>query len=182
MEFLHCQTGRRSVRSYLSDPVSDEQISHIVDAARFSPSWANSQCVRYLAVRDSETRSRLAGIMSPRNPGTDGVRNAPIVIVFVAVLGKAGCKKGEPVDDRAWHMFDTGVAVQSFCLAAHDKGLGTVIIGFFDHRKAAEILGLPDNMEVVAFTPLGVPAKDSVTPKRLDVSDLLCFETLSEGG
>ena len=69
-----------------------------------------------------------------------------------------------------WFMFDLGLATQNLCLAAHDLGLGTVIVGLFDHDKAAEALGLPQGYELVALIPLGYPAKVSSAPKRREIS------------
>ncbi|MCU0723074.1 MAG: nitroreductase family protein [Planctomycetes bacterium] len=178
MEFTECLTGRRSVRAYTTQDVSDEDVRKVVDLARWAPSWANTQCVNYLAVRDQGIKDRLVEIMSPTNPGKAAVKGAPVVVVFVAKLKIAGWKKGAPVDDRQWHMFDAGCAVQSFCLAAHSLGLGTVIVGFFDYRKAAEILAIPEGYEVVGFTPVGRPEKPTSAPKRLEARDLLHFGTM----
>ena len=74
-------------------------------------------------------------------------------------------------------MFDAGVAAQTFCLAAHEKGIGSVIQGIFDEAKAASILGIPEDRELVAFIPIGYPAESPVAPKRKSVSDLLSFQS-----
>jgi nitroreductase len=173
MDFAECIQGRRSVRAYTAQGVSDDEIRRIVDLARWAPSWANTQCVSYLAVREPSVKDRLVEIMSPTNPGKTAVKNAPVVVAFIAKLKTAGWKKGAPVDDRQWHLFDAGSAVQTFCLAAHSMGLGTVIVGFFDYRKAAQILAVPEGYEVVGFTPVGHPEKPTPAPKRLEAAELL---------
>ena len=63
--------------------------------------------------------------------------------------------------------------MQTFSLAAHDMGLGSVILGLFDAKKAGEILKVPENVEVVAMAPLGYPAKDSKTPPRKELKDFI---------
>jgi nitroreductase len=73
-------------------------------------------------------------------------------------------------------MFDTGLAMQNLCLAAHALGLGTVVVGRFDHNKVSEILGIPQNVEVVAMTPLGYPATEGSAPKRKEVSEFVFYE------
>jgi nitroreductase len=73
-------------------------------------------------------------------------------------------------------MFDTGLAMQNLCLAAHGLGLGTVVVGNFNHQKVAEILGVPQNVEVVAITPLGYRAAEGVAPKRKDLSEFVHYE------
>ena len=70
-------------------------------------------------------------------------------------------------------MFDLGIATQSLCLAAHGLGLGTVIVGLFDHDKAAEAVGLPEGYELVAMTPLGYPGKTPPPPKRREIDDFI---------
>jgi nitroreductase len=73
-------------------------------------------------------------------------------------------------------MFDIGLAMQNLCLTAYALGLGTVIIGAFDHKKVEEILGLPQDVEVVAMTPLGYPAATGTAPKRKEISEFVYYE------
>jgi nitroreductase len=77
-------------------------------------------------------------------------------------------------------MFDLGMAMQNLCLAAHGLGLGTVVVGMFNHRKVAEILGVPRNLEVMAMTPLGYPATPGRAPKRKEVSSFVSYEKFRE--
>ncbi len=73
-------------------------------------------------------------------------------------------------------MFDAGVASQTFCLAAYEKGIGSVIMGIFDQKKIEELLELPEDRELVALIPIGYPAEEPVAPKRKAVDDLLSFK------
>jgi nitroreductase len=63
--------------------------------------------------------------------------------------------------------------MQNLCLVAHALGLGTVIVGNFNHRAVAEILGVPGEVEVVAMTPLGYPATEGSAPKRKDIPEFV---------
>ncbi len=72
-------------------------------------------------------------------------------------------------------MFDAGVAAQTFCLAAYEKGLGSVIMGIFDEAKAASLLNIPEEREIVALIPVGYPAEDPAAPRRKPVEELLSF-------
>ena len=170
--------GRRSVRRYKPDPVDDRMVEAVLDAARWAPSWANSQCWRFVVVRDAATRSRLAGTLfgvgSGRpNRAAEGLTVAPIAIAVCAQFGQAGFSHGEEkpraITDKGdyWYMFDAGLAMQNLCLAAHARGLGTVIIGAFDAKAAGEVLGVPAEFTVVALTPLGHPDETpAVRPRR----------------
>jgi nitroreductase len=66
--------------------------------------------------------------------------------------------------------------MQNLCLAAHALGLGTVVIGMMDHKKAAQILGVPGDVEVVAMTPLGFPSTGGGSSKRKDITEFVSYE------
>ena len=72
-------------------------------------------------------------------------------------------------------MFDAGVAAQTFCLAAYDYGLGTVIQGIFDQAKVEELIACPEDREVVTLIPIGYAAEEPACPRRKTVEDLLSF-------
>lgn len=77
-------------------------------------------------------------------------------------------------EDR-WEVFDTGLATQTFCLAAHDKGVGSVILGIFDESKVAEILGIDEGQRVAALVAVGYADEAPDAPKRKSVDDLVKF-------
>jgi len=177
MELKEAVKTRRSIRHYKSDGVSDEIIKEIFDLVRMSPSWANTQCWEFIVVRDKETIKKLSETMPEKNPATKAVLQAPILIVQLAKTGVSGFKKGEAVTDKGdWYMFDSGIAMQTLSLVAHDMGLGTVIIGYFDAKKAKEILEVPEGVEVVAMTPLGYPESIPNAPKRKEVDEFVFYE------
>ena len=75
-------------------------------------------------------------------------------------------------EDR-WQMFDVGVACQTFCLAAHEAGLGTVIMGIFEEAKVKEVLQIPETESVSALIALGYPEEVPEAPKRKETELLL---------
>jgi nitroreductase len=119
-------------------------------------------------------KSELTGTLAKTNPALSSMTEAPLVVVLCGKKGVSGFKKGQAATVKGdWMMFDTGLAMQTLCLAAHGLGLGTVVVGLFDHKKAEEILGVPGNIEVVAMTPLGFPATAGAAPKRKELSDFV---------
>jgi len=177
MEVLEAIAGRRSVRKYKADMVDDRTLEKVLEAARWSPSWANTQCWRFVVVRDRETIIRLAETAKATNRGAVAMKDAPLAIVACAVLGKAGYKNGELVTDKGdWFMFDVAIAMQNMVLAAHSLGLGTVYIGYFDAVKTAEIIGLPQGLQAVAMTPLGYPDEEPKATPRKELSDIVFYE------
>ncbi len=186
MELFEAIKTRRSIRKYTSDPVDDEKVEAILEAGRWAPSWANTQCWRFIVVRDPQVKAELAGALLPfklpdkeiDNPAIGIIKETPVVIVVCAQMNQSGGPPGQPgsgeymTDKGDWFMFDTALAVQNMVLAAHDMGLGTVIIGTFDAGKVGKILGVPDGYRVVTLFPLGVPAREGKTPPRKELSEI----------
>ena len=177
MDLMDAIKGRRSIRKYKPDPVSEETLQKIMEAVRWSPSWANTQCWEVIIVKDPNIKSALANTLTKTNPSLSSMTEAPIVLVLCGRKGVSGFKKGEATTVKGdWLMFDTGIAMQNLCLTAHALGLGTVVVGNFDHKKAEEILGVPQSAEVVAMTPLGYPAAEGSAPKRKEPSEFVFYE------
>lgn len=178
MELMEVIKGRRSIRSFTNQLVEDEKLREILEAARWAPSWANTQCWEFIVVKDSEVKKKLSETLTPRNPATNAVASAPVVIVACGRKGLAGFYKGNAVTDKGdWLMFDVALAIQNMCLTIHNLGLGTVIIGAFNAKKAAEILGVPENVEVVAILPVGYPEKTPNPPPRKNVEEFVYYES-----
>jgi nitroreductase len=178
MDVMQVIKERRSARVYKDTPVDDKTVEFVLDAARWAPSWANTQCARFVVVRDNDIRLKLAETMGT-NKATEGVKKAPVLIVACAEIGKTGYYKSpQPSTDKGdyWYMFDVALAMQNLTLAAHSLGLGTVHIGLFDARKAAEILEVPPGFCVVSMTPLGYPDGESKVPPRKELSELVSYD------
>ncbi|MDM8516620.1 nitroreductase family protein [Desulfobacterales bacterium HSG16] len=168
---------RRSIRRYEEKDVSDEMLTTVLDAVKWTPSWANTQCWEVVVVKDQAIREKLQGTIGPKNPATKAVVAAPVLLVLCGKLGTSGYYNNTVTTKFGdWFMFDLGLATQSLCLAAHDLGLGTVIVGLFDQDKAGDILGVPADHEVVTMIPLGFPAKSPSAPKRKEFSEFIHYD------
>ena len=176
MDVMEAITSRKSIRRYKTDPVDDKTVTQVLEAARWAPSWANTQCWRFIVVRDARTREELAKTLI-NNPATKAMTIAPVIIVACAQMGVSGLENGAIATDKGdWFMFDVGVAMQNLVLAAHALGLGTVHVGLFDARKAASILGVPDGYCVVEMTPLGYPDQQPKPRPRKELSEMVYYE------
>ena len=174
MDIRQAIMERRSVRKYTSELVSDEHLQQILEAGRWAPSWANSQCSKFVVVKDAAVKAAIVETFGPGNRNGSIVNSAPVVIVICGELGKAGYKDGEVRTDKGdWYMFDTALAAQNMMLTAHSLGLGTVAMGLFDHAKVAEILEMPSNVSVVLVLPLGHPEGEAKTPPRKELSEIV---------
>ena len=94
---------------------------------------------------------------------------APLVIAVVAVPGEAWRR----MDDKPYDEVDATIAMDHLILAAASLGLGTCWIAAFDPAAAREVLGLPDDVEPVAFTPLGWPDKAPANTDRRPLDELV---------
>ena len=168
--------GRRSIRRFLDEPVSEEQLAALLEAVRWSPSWVNKQCWEIVVVRDPETKQALQAAVG-RNPAFDAMMQAPLVLVICGRQGRAGFKKGEALTRFGdWHLFDLGICTQNICLTAHFLGLGTVIVGLFDHARVDEEIGTPEGVQSVVMIPVGVPAAAGPAPPRREATEFCHLE------
>jgi nitroreductase len=169
--------GRRSIRRFTEQEISGGQLALIFEAVRWSPSWGNSQCWEIIVVRERGTRELLRKTLAARNPAGPAMETAPLVLVLAAARGKSGCYKGEGITKFAeWFLFDLGLASQNLCLAAHDLGLGTVIVGAFDHDRVREIVGLPEGYEAVTMIPVGHADHAPSAPGRREAAEFVHAE------
>lgn len=168
---------RRSIRNFEDREVPQEILAQLLEAVRWSPSWANTQCWEVIVVKDLEIKKKLQETMGKGNPATRAIVEAPIVIGICGKLQSSGYYKGEVTTKFGdWFMYDVGLATQSLCLTAHALGLGTVIAGLFDHDKAKAVLQIPEGIELVSLIPTGYPAKGTGAPKRREVSEFTHYD------
>lgn len=169
MEFMDVVAKRRSIRKYKDESVSDEDIKYVLESARLAPSWANSQCWKFVIVKDARVKEEVA------RAGNSWIAQAPVIIAACADPNKPGIK-----GDQHYYMLDIGIAMEHLILAAADKGLGTCWIGAFDEAVAKKALGVPENIRVVALTPLGYPAENPNPRPRKSLKEIMCLNKYSQ--
>ena len=167
MDTITCIKTRRSVRKFKQEPISKDIIEDLVLDASYAPSWKNTQTTRYIAITDAEIKAKLAEECC-----------APLLIATLIVDKRSGFERdGSYSTSRkdCWQAFDNGIATQILCLAANDKGLGTVIMGLYDIDKAEEIIGVPEGQLLMALVAVGYPDEEPGVPKKKTVDDLLSY-------
>lgn len=156
-----------------------EKIEELVKVASFAPSWKNSQTARYVVVDSEEIKEKIAAeAVIGFEHNAEIIRKCPALVIVTCVHGRSGFERdgsySTSKEDR-WEVFDAGIATQTFCLAAHANGLGSVILGIFDEEKVIEIAEIPEGQVVCGLVALGYPADEPKAPRRKEVSDLLSF-------
>ncbi|MBF0100281.1 MAG: nitroreductase family protein [Desulfobacterales bacterium] len=177
MELIDSIKTRRSIRIFKEDEISEEALHTIFEAARWSPSWANTQCWEIIVIREKSAKEKLQQAIFEKNPAYRSVVQAPIVLMLCAKLNISGSyNKMVTTKFGDWFMFDLGILTQTIVLTAHSFGLGSVIIGLFDHDRVRRDFAVPQEYEVVSLLPIGVPAKIPNPPKRKEIQDFVHFE------
>jgi nitroreductase len=175
-------------RYYMSDPVEDEQLIRVLDAARFAPQGGNRQPVRFVVVTDRTTKETLRNwylvpwlaYMTAFEAGTVRVEGAkarqsvinadhmarhladvPVLIVVCAVLESLHATDANL--DRVGIVAGASIypAVQNLLLAAHAEGLGAAITTLLsaDEPRIQELLAIPKDVAVAAVVALGHPER-----------------------
>lgn len=168
MDVFQAIKGRRSIRSYRSDPVPDDILDKVLDAARWAPSAGNCQPWEFIVITDHEIKRNLRDAAL----GQSFVEEAPVVIVACANEMRSARVYGDR-GRRFYCLVDAAAAVQNMLLAAHALGLGTCWVGAFDDAMVVKILGLPSGVRPVAIVPLGYPDEAPRGPSRMRLNDLV---------
>jgi nitroreductase len=190
---------RRSIRKFKGDPVPDEHITALIEAARLAPSGSNTQPWRFKIVSDDETKAKLVVAAYHQS----FVAQAPVVLVCCADLhgyfegitarsqdfGKEGALEETMVRllrERAEQLktmnvqdlapgiaFNVAIAVEHIVLRALDFGLGSCWVRMIDEQKIKDIFGWGNSMHVVALLPLGYPDEDPAPRKRRTIEEII---------
>ena len=167
MEFNELVRHRYSVRAYHTTPVEPAKLERILAAAILAPTAANRQPFRLLVIRTAGRESELKRIYSQ-----DWFVQAPLVICACGVLDEGWVRR----DGKSYCDVDVAIATDHLILAAAHESLGTCWIGAFDAEAARDVLGLPDGVEPIAFTPLGYPSDSPRPKKRKSAQDLVKYD------
>ena len=180
MQAIDCIKTRRSVRAFKEDKIPHELLCEVIEAAAFAPSWKNTQTTRYIVIEDRALIEKLADeCVMGFEYNSKTMKGAPAIVLVTTIKGRSGCERDGTVTTSKgshWESFDAGIATQTFCLAAHEKGLGTVIMGIYDEQKVIEAAGVPEGQAVSALVPIGYPAVSPTAPARKTVEELVSFK------
>lgn len=167
MDFSELIRRRYSVRAYRPDPVEEEKLAQVLEAARLAPTAANRQPFQLIVIHTAGRERDLRRIYNSK-----WFVEAPIVICACGLPKEGWIRQ----DGLNYTMVDVAIAMDHLILAAAELGLGTCWIGAFNPQAAREVLGLPDDVEPIAFTPLGYPADQPRPKKRKPLEELVRYE------
>jgi nitroreductase len=155
MDFKELIRARYSCRAYRNNPVEEEKLAAVLEAARLAPTACNRQAFRLYVVPTADRQQALHRLY-----GREWLARAPLLIGIAGEPGRNWVRR----DGRNYVDVDCAIVMDHLILQAADLGLGTCWIGAFDSAAARQLLELPPDWEPIAFTPLGYPA-DKIRPK-----------------
>ena len=168
MEIFDLISRRYSVRAYKPDPVEDEKLAKILEAARLAPTASNRQPFQVIVMHTAERKSELGRIY--RQPW---FVQPPLILGVCGVASQAWVRSS---DHRRYLDVDVAIVMDHMILAATDLGLGTCWIAAFNATAAREALQLPAEIEPLLFSPLGYPADRPGPKERKPLSELVRYE------
>ena len=169
MDVYETVKTRLTVRRFKSDPVPDEVVRRLLEAARWSPSSRNLQPWRLVVVRERATLAELGRIASSGRFLAD----APMAIA-VAMENA----------DSPW--LDAGRMLQQMELVAWAEGLGTCFVGLplpDQSRRVKELLGIPERLDLITILPFGYRTDDvrsTGRKRRRPMSEIVHVERFGE--
>jgi len=167
MDFSNLIQQRYSVRAYKPDPVEDDKLRQVLEAARLAPTAANRQPFQLIVLHTAGRQTELKRLYH-----RDWCSQAPLIIGMCALPAAAWVRR----DGKNYADVDATLAMDHLILASANLGLGTCWVAAFDPAAAREVLQLPDGVEPVAFTPLGYPADQPRPKERKPLSELVRYE------
>lgn len=156
---------RRSIRSFLDKPVSDEDAIKILDAARLAPSGGNRQRWKFIYINDSDVLRMIKNC----SPGFYGDATAAIIAGIEYEEGAfGGASYGSTVG-----ILDIGFAAENILLAAHALGLGSCAIASFNPSCVSKVVNATENFRPVLVFSIGHPDKIPPMPKKAKLSEIV---------
>jgi nitroreductase len=167
MDVFTAISQRSSVRAYKDSKVEEDKLKKILEAGRLAPSASNRQDWKFVIVKATETRKKLAEAAF----GQSFIEEAPVVIVACGTEPNAIMACGQPA-----YTVNVSIAFSFMILQAYELGLGTCWIGAFKEDEVKKILKIPKEVRVVAMTPLGYPDQPLSQKSRKALDQIVCFE------
>jgi len=180
-DFLTILQERRTIRRYKQDAILQEELVKVLQAAQCAQSWNNTQCWELVLITDPEIRNNLQETVPSNNSAFKAIVSSAVLICVCAktkLSGYFGKEPGSILGD--WFMHDIGIMTQNMCNQAKALGLGTVVVGWFDHTAAKKIIHIPEDYELVSLIPIGYPDQQIGTANRKSLNDFVHKDRFGE--
>ncbi len=171
MNFSELIHKRFSCRHYSPEPIEEEKINQVLEAARLAPTAANRQPFQIIVIQTEKHDAEDLLRIYPK----DWFIQPPIILCVCSLPDQAWYRK--KFDGQNYSTVDVAIVVDHITLQAADIGLGTCWVGDFDPQAARDYLKLPEYVDPIAFTPLGYPLDVPKAKTRKKLEDLIRHNT-----
>ena len=171
MDFSELIHKRFSCRHYSPEPIEEEKINQVLEAARLAPTASNRQPFQIIVIHTEKHDAEDLLRIYPR----DWFIQPPLILCVCSLPDQAWSRK--KFDGQNYSTVDAAIVVDHITLQAADIGLGTCWIGDFDPQAAQGYLKLPEYVDPIAFTPLGYPLDEPKAKTRKNLEDLIRHNT-----
>ena len=148
---------RFSVRKFTDEPVSNEELNYILEAARLAPSAVNRQPWKFVIVASDYGKAMLRACYD-----REWFKSATLYIICMKNVEENWIR---PADGKAHGDIDVAIATEHMCLAAAERNLGTCWVCNYDVAKLAACFP-EEHCEAVAIIPVGHVAADCPCPMK----------------
>lgn len=170
MSVLDVIRQRRSIRVYKKDPIPEESLLRVLEAARLAPSGKNLQPWKFVVVQNGKLKRKLAKASNAQN----FIADAPIILVACGFPDESYRSLGRYM--KSWSV-DVAIALEHLILQAQEEGLGTCWIGSFEEEEVKSLLGVPEDVKVLALTPLGYPGEAPEFRGRKAIEEIISYDS-----
>jgi len=150
MDVFTCIQSRPAVRSFRPEPIPDEVLKKILHAGRQAHSQRNRQPWRFVVIQNKGTLRQL-GALASTGPY---IADAPLAIALV-------------IEGAKNPYIDATRAAECLMLAAWAEGIGSCWVGGIDRPKVKELLGIPEEAELVTILPFGYPTAEEKNKQKV---------------
>lgn len=173
MGTLETILARRSVRAFLDEPVTSQQIETIIQAAAAAPSGGNAQTRRYISICDPKHIAAVRAL-------TPGIISLPPAIIVLCLDHRNEPSKPSP-RELAMQNQGIGAALENILLTAQDIGLGACAVGSFHAAGLASLLMIPDGVEISLLVVIGKPKTVPSAPDKRKLNEIYFREQWEPG-
>lgn len=167
MEVFEAIKNRYSVRNYKAEPIPEEKLKKVLEAARLAPSAHNAQEWKFVVVKNAKKRKEVA-----EAAGQGFLAEAPVIIAAVGLEPEHVMPCGTPA-----YAIDLAISMEHIALQAVEEGLGTCWIGAFSQEEVKKVLNIPEEYKVVVLMPLGYPSDKPKAKIRKNIEEIISTDS-----
>lgn len=169
MSVLEVIAKRRSIRKYKPNSIPEQVLARVLEAARLAPSGSNLQPWKFIVVKNQALKQKLAEASRRQF----FIAEAPVIIVACGYPDNCYPRMGRYM--KSWPV-DVAIALEHLILQAAEEGVGTCWVGAFEEEEVKKILSIPEEIKVLALTPLGYPAEEPTARPRKSLEEIVSYD------